>query len=214
MAPVQVLCVCTHNRTRSVLMGGLLTMHMTQAGVDGSTRAAGLGEPGKPVTSDTVRLLAERGVDVQDRLSRRINGDDVAWADLILTAERMHVVEIVGRWPEAFPKTLTLPELVSRAKVTGRQPTAGLHGWLEDLSYDRPRGMEYLDADDIGEIDDPTGGSPVDWRECADRVDALTRRTAALLAAAAVDQPLVDQPLTRAPLTRRPLIGPPAIGEP
>jgi protein-tyrosine-phosphatase len=197
-------------------MSGLLTMHMTLAGVDGSTRAAGLGEPGKPVTSDTVQLLAERGIDVQSRLSRRINGDDVTWADLILTAERMHVVEIVGRWPEAFSKTLTLPELVDRARVTGRQPTLGLHAWLAELALDRPRGLEYLDAEEVGEIDDPTGGSPVDWRECADRVDNLTRRAATLLATATatISRPTIDEPVAAEPVTEEPVTAEPAIGEP
>jgi len=181
MAPVRVLSVCTHNRTRSVLIGALLTHHLDEAGADGGVRAVGFGEPGLPATSGTTRFLASRGVDVRHHRSQRITGDDVALADLILTAERMHVVEIAGRWHGAFDKTMTLPELVQRCEDAPHAAEVGFPAWLDAMAINRPHQLDYLDAD-IDEIADPTGQSPAVWRACVDQIDDLTTRLAKMLA--------------------------------
>lgn len=168
------------------MIGGLLVLHLHEARVDGAiqaVRAAGFGEPGLPTTTEARRLLAARRVDVRNHRSRRITDDDIARADLIVTAERMHVVEIAGRWPGAFAKTMTLPELVQRGE--GVERAEGMEGvgfteWLEAMAVGRPHNLDYLDAD-IGEIADPTGQSPEMWRTCVDQIDDLTGRAASLL---------------------------------
>jgi len=181
MTPVRVLSVCTHNRTRSVLVGGLLTQHFERDGVDGGVRAVGFGDSGLPATTETIRLLASRGVDVRDHRSRQITGEDVIGADLIVTAERMHVIEIAGRWPDAFDKTMTLPELVQRGEGAPRPDQTGITSWLDAMSLGRPHNLDYLDAD-IDEIADPTGQPPAAWRKCTDQIDDLTARLAKMLA--------------------------------
>ena len=184
MTPTRILAVCSHNRTRSVMIGGLLVLHLCEARVDGAVkavRAVGFGESGLPTTAEARRLLAERRVDVRHHRSKRISDDDVARADLIVTAERMHVVEIAGRWPGAFAKTMTLPELVQRGEAVERVNDVGFTGWLDAMAVGRPHHLDYLDAD-IGEIEDPTGQSPGVWKTCIDEIDDLTSRAAGLLA--------------------------------
>lgn len=183
MTPTRILTVCTHNRTRSVMIGGLLVLHLCEARVDGAieaVRAVGFGEPGLPTTAEARRLLAARRVDVRHHRSRRISDADVARADLIVTAERMHVVEIAGRWPGAFAKTMTLPELVQRGEKVQRMNGVGFTEWLDAMAVGRPHNLDYLDAD-IAEIADPTGQPPAVWKTCIDQIDDLTGRAAGLL---------------------------------
>jgi protein-tyrosine-phosphatase len=183
MTPARILIVCSHNRTRSVMIGGLLVLHLCEARVDGAikaVRAVGFDEPGLPTTTEACRLLAARRVDVRHHRSRRITDDDVSRADLIVTAERMHVVEIAGRWPGAFAKTMTLPELVQRGEGVEGVGGVGFTGWLDAMAVGRPHHLDYLDAN-IGEIADPTGQSPGIWKTCVGQIDDLTSRAAGLL---------------------------------
>ena len=181
MAAVRVLSVCTHNRTRSVLVGALLTRHMNRVHVPGAVRAAGFREPGHPPTPQTIQLLAACDIDVSGHTSRHVAENDVNAADIIVTAERMHVVEIAGRWPGSFVKTMTLPELAMRGAGTHVGADGDIARWLEQISVGRPTELDYLDADDIGEIADPTGMPPNVWRASFEQIDALTSTMATML---------------------------------
>lgn len=160
----------------------MLTRHLAVLGVEGSVHAAGFGEPGLAPTADTTRYLATRGIDVSVRRSRRVGAADVERADLIVTAERMHVVEIAGRWPDAFERTMTLPEVVQRSRAVDVSACIDLAALLDAVSIGRPHHLDYLDAD-IDEIPDPTGEPPGAWRATIEVIDALTAELAALLAA-------------------------------
>lgn len=178
---LRVLSVCTHNRTRSVLMGALLAAHLEECGVDAVVATAGTGSEGLPAIDRAVRVLASRGIDVDHHRSRKIDAPLITGADLVITAEQQHVVSIAGRWPAAFSRTFTLPEIVSRAQVVGPRHGRSLDEWLSALGEDRPEALAYLDATDVGDIADPTGHSPLVWDECYARIDALTRRLAEVL---------------------------------
>lgn len=181
---IQVLCVCTHNRTRSVMMKTLLGGHLDEAGVPHRLVSAGLHGNGGRATHGALEQLALRGYDASDHLSHLITADDVAGSDLIITAETLHVAEIAGVWHDAFERAFTLPELIDRS--AGRQPAGSLADWLETINEGRPTALDYLDAD-IGEIADPTGEGPSQWRTSGKMIDALTARLAASLAALDLD---------------------------
>ena len=178
----QFLAVCTHNRTRSVMMGALLGDHLARSGVLVDVSTAGLRETGQPPTAETVRLLAARGFDVSDHRSQQLSADLIDASQLILTAERQHVVHIAGRWRAAFVRTFTLPEIVTRGEAVGRKGSSSLDEWLTVLNAGRPTGLDYMSATEVPEIADPTGRSPSIWRASFDEIDGLTRRLAALLA--------------------------------
>ncbi len=179
---LRVLAVCRHNRTRSVIMGGLIEQYAKNRGVNVVVRSAGFSEAGGELPTDTaVRLLKERGVDVSAYLSHYLNTSGVVGADLIVTAEHKHVVAIAGRWPEAYANTFTLPEIVElgeRIGPRGRTPTVE---WLNALHAERPDPLGYLDAK-VGEIADPTGRSPAEWAATFTTIDDLTARLVTLLA--------------------------------
>lgn len=182
---VRVLSVCSHNRTRSVLTGALLSKHASKLGIDLHIETAGFAEEGQPPTARVADVLRSMRLDVDRYASRRVTADAVRSADVIVTAERRHVVEIAGAWPQALPKTMTLPEIVHRADALARRggpPIPALDEWLAKLNEGRPTALDYLDATDVGEIDDPTGDGPAGFRQCFERIDTLTNGLALHLA--------------------------------
>lgn len=181
VSELRVLCVCTHNQTRSVLAAALVDHHLREAGVSAVVGSAGMVGGGSPPTEETVRLLGVRGIDVSAQRSRRLDDATAAAADLIVTAEHDHVIQIVGRTPTLFPRTFTLPELVQRAEGLGDVDELSLSEWLRALADGRPAAFDYLDAP-VGEIGDPTGRSRRDWTEAFATIDDLTRRLARLIA--------------------------------
>jgi protein-tyrosine phosphatase len=181
MSGLRILCVCTHNRTRSVLMAAFLREHLARCGVVAEVNTAGFRDEGLPPTEMTVRLLAARGIDVSDHRSRRVSGDLVAWADLVLTAERDHVVRIAGDHLGAFVRTFTLPELLVRAQTAGPRRGGPLGEWLAAVNAGRPGAVGYL-LTPIPELADPTGRAPAMWEAAAREIDSLCRRLARPLA--------------------------------
>jgi len=177
---IEVLCLCTHNRTRSVLMAALLGAHpvlrSTVSVSTGGFRAAGL----RP-TEPAVRILRGRGIDVEGHRSRTVDDAAVRAADLILTAEHRHVVDVAGRWPDAFRRTFTLPELVVRARRCGPRAGRPLDEWLDEVGVGRPTALAYLDDPTVGEIPDPTAQPERVWDEVLRRLDDLVARAAEVL---------------------------------
>ncbi len=174
------LAVCTHNRTRSVMMAALFQEHATAKGVAATTMSAGTTRGGEPPTDTAVRLLAARNIDVARHQSTAISDSSIAAADIVFAAEQAHVISIAGRWPDAFARTFTLTELVTLGDGVGPIGTRPLTDWLAEINDGRPRGLDYLDAH-VGEIDDPTGKAPSVWAASFAQIDDLTNRLAALL---------------------------------
>ena len=181
-ANVRVLAVCTHNRTRSVLMANLFRLHAASVGLPDLTKSGGFSEHGGEEPTDrTVRYLKTRGVDVSGYRSHWMSDHSIRGAHLIVTAEQAHVITIAGRWPNSFDYTFTLPEIVERGEATGPRKGRPLGDWLAELNLWRPAPLDYLDTT-VGEIADPTGSSPATWNAAFERIDDLTERLAILLA--------------------------------
>ena len=178
--PLRVLSVCTHNRTRSVMTGALLQRQLVRLHVPATVDTAGTQPDGQPAMERAVRMLAERGIDVSEHRSQPLTEDLVLGSDLIVTAERAHVVNIAGRWPGVFAATFTLPEIVALVaddERNGRPVTE----WLAEVSAERRTGLDYFDALDIGEIEDPTGRQPAVWDRVFAEIDQLTNDLAMAL---------------------------------
>ena len=158
---LRVLTVCTHNRTRSVMMAALLERLLTTELGDGavSVRSAGFGPVGLPAIPDAVDAMKRRGLDVSGHRSSEPTGHLVDGADVILTAERDHVVQIAALAPSALPRAMTLPEFLDRTAAAGAllDGAAGrtVREQLAMLTADRAAG-EYLRSA-VPEVDDPTG---------------------------------------------------------
>lgn len=177
---MRLLTVCTHNRTRSVLMAGLLWQRLRQAGLEPIVESVGFGPGEMPPTPETVDLLRRAGVDANDHLSRRATPEIVRSADLIICAERQHVVRLVVEEGGDFRRIFTLPELRMRLDALGSMPMPDLAAALELLNEGRPRGGAYL-QNDVPEVHDPTGGPPSEWEQAWVSIEGACTRVAATL---------------------------------
>lgn len=178
---LHILAVCTHNRTRSVMMSGLLEEHARHRGLNVVVKSAGFSEAGGEAPTDTaVRLLTGRGIDVSGYRSHYLSNSGTTGADLIVTAEHGHVVTLAGRWPHVYNRTFTLPEVVGLGERVGGRGRRPPTEWLAVLHAERLDPFQYLNTA-VGEIADPTGGSPARWSACFSQIDDLTARLIALL---------------------------------
>ena len=163
-APFNVLVLCTHNRTRSVMMAGLLRKHLGNDRRFGVT-SAGFREEGLPALPEAVALLAEQGIDASGHLSRRVTPEMVRSANLVLTAEKQHVVSVVADLGGDFDRVFTLLEFVHYAT----SPTDA-----------RPRGAVYMRIN-VAEVEDPTGRQPAVWRNVFNGMDTWCHQVAAIM---------------------------------
>ncbi|HEX2096887.1 MAG TPA: arsenate reductase ArsC [Solirubrobacterales bacterium] len=77
----RVLFVCLHNAGRSQMSEALFT----RAAADGhEARSAGT-TPAREVNPVAIEALAELGIEVGDRVPRRLSREDAEWADVVVT---------------------------------------------------------------------------------------------------------------------------------
>ena len=152
-------------------------------------RSSGFGPVDLPAIDDAVAAMRRRGLDVSTHRSSTTTASLVDGADLILTAERDHVVKIAALSSAAFRRALTLPEFLAATArgIDGDDIDTGgdggdIRAWVESLTAERTAG-EYLRAD-VPEVDDPTGSAPRTFeaavvdieQQCDDVAAQLARR--------------------------------------
>ena len=77
----RVLFVCLHNAGRSQMSEALFARAATGRQ---EARSAGT-EPGKRVHPEVVKAMAELGIDLADRVPRKLSPADAEWADVVVT---------------------------------------------------------------------------------------------------------------------------------
>ncbi len=170
---LKILTVCSHNRTRSVM-----AMAMIQDGLDrrlgegrAIVRSLGFGPEELPAIPDAVEAMRRRGLDVTGHRSRRVTAERIAPADMILTAERDHVVKIAAMSQPAYRRTFTLPEFLTRVTSDPVADGRPLGAWMEELTADRSA-ADYLRSE-AQDVWDPTGSSRRHFAEQVDRIAAM-----------------------------------------
>lgn len=164
VAQVRILVLCAHNRTRSVMITGLLRKYLA---VDPRfvVESAGFGPEGLPALPEAVQMLAEQGIYMGEHRSRLATAQMVRDAHLILTADKRQVLSATADLGGEFDKTYTLPEYVHR-----------LHHTMEE----RPRGFAYV-ASSVAEVEDPTGRMPSVWKSVFIGIDGWCQQVATSL---------------------------------
>jgi protein-tyrosine phosphatase len=180
--PAEILTVCSHNRTRSVMMAAMLDAMFAERLGDGAVvvRSSGFGPEQLPAIDDAVDAMRRRGLDVSAHRSSSTTRSLVEGADLILTAERDHVVKIAALSPAAFRRALTLPEFLDAAAGGAETGAEGLRSWVESLTQGRTAGG-YLRAA-VPQVTDPTGSPPRAFEAAVVAIEQQCREAVARLA--------------------------------
>jgi len=164
------------------MMSALLADHLHHVQVPSDVASAGTtAETLAPIPGVSEQMY-RLGVTLPPYVGRQVDADLVRSADLIVTAEPHHVVWIAGRWPEAFSKTYTLPELVTYGEDVGPRRNENLSTWLTRAANVRPPTRAYLEPTAVATVADPTGAPEEKWIRVADQIDDLCGRLALLLA--------------------------------
>jgi protein-tyrosine-phosphatase len=106
--------------------------------------------------------------------------DDLTDLDVVLAAERNHVVRVAALSPQVFGRAMTLPEFLERALAV-EQNADDASGWVTLLTADSTA-SSYLSGA-TPEIFDPTGSAPRAFEAAVARLEAQCREAAQLLAA-------------------------------
>lgn len=176
---VSVLAVCSYNRVRSVMVEQLLRRAVAGAGIDARVRSAGFADGGRPAMPDTVNVLRAMHLDATGHISTRVEPALVHDADLVLTAERLHVIRLVEDDARLFKKVFTLPEFAELAAVAGPRDGRPFGEWLAIVGFGRTHAT-FL-AGQTPEIGDPTGMTLGSFAAAAERIDGWCRTIASLL---------------------------------
>jgi protein-tyrosine phosphatase len=180
--PLRILTVCTHNRTRSVMTAAMLDAMSTERLGGGAVEivSSGFGPPDLRAIDDAVDAMKRRGLDVSAHRSSTTTAALVDRADLILTAERDHVVKIAALSPDAFRRSMTLPEFLAAAAAAGPGSDTDLRSWVESLTEQRTAGA-YLRAN-VPEVVDPTGSPRRAFEAAVVELEQQCREVVAYLA--------------------------------
>jgi protein-tyrosine phosphatase len=160
---------------------GLVRQKVDERGLAVEVSSAGLIADGVPATDTAVTTMADRGIDIEAHLSRRIRSDLLGQADLIVAMTREHVREVAVMRPDLYEITFTLKELVRRGEEAGaRRRDEPLRDWLVSLHAER-RPLDHLGSSLVDDVADPVGQGPRVYEGTADELDELTSRLVDLL---------------------------------
>ncbi len=176
-----LLFVCTGNLCRSPMAAALARNVLAGRAEAVDVVSAGLLRGGEPATDEVVHLMKRRGLDLSAHRSRRVDDALVPPPDLILGMARLHARAVVDGFPQLFPRTFTLKDLVVRGRSQGpRRPGEALDTYLARVGADR--GFETLagtnSADDIA---DPIGGDLPAHERCAAELEVAVTALADLV---------------------------------
>ena len=158
----------------------LLAHHLTLRGMDARVHSAGTIGWGGPATDHAVEVLAARGLDLTQHMSRRLSGEIVSDADLVVGMTRDHVGGVLAHDPSAVERAFVIGEIVRLGRRVGhRRRDQTLREWCAEVAEQRPpRRPPGLGAD---EIDDPVGLGLEVYQHTAGRLDSLCAEIAALI---------------------------------
>jgi protein-tyrosine phosphatase len=179
---VDVLFICTGNLCRSPSAAWFLGQRINRYGPpDVTVESAGtLGS----LAEIPEKLILEGeafGLNFNGHVSRKVDREAIARADLIIGMAREHVREIVLADNPSFSKTFTLREFVRRGEEAGPRPAdESLEEWLLHVGASR-RHIDLIGDSPLDDTPDPMGGFSEDYRRMLEEVDALTSRLHALV---------------------------------
>lgn len=142
----------------------------------GSAGVRGL--DGAPPSDGSVAAMARMGLDISAHRARSCTVDLLDQADLVVTMEARHVVDLVALAPDVLGRTFPLRELaltgdgtLAPALPNGSADQHGLARWLAAQGEGRST-RDYL-HDLQFDVADPIGSTRARYRRCAAELDEL-----------------------------------------
>ncbi len=160
------------------MLASILRERLGEGSVD--VRSSGFGPVGLPPIEEAVEAMRRRGLDVSSHRSSATTRELVESAEVILTAERQHVVKIAALSADAFRQAMTLPEFLAAASSASDE-TDGVRSWVRALTEQR-RASAYL-RESVPEVADPTGSATRAFEAAVVTIEQQCREVAALLVA-------------------------------
>lgn len=161
---IDILVVCSGNVCRSPYIAARLRALLPEARISSAGTTA---LEGAPPVDDVMRALARHGIreysDVGGSLTRGL----IRNARLVVTATRLHRVDVVTMEPQAAGRTFTLKEL---ARVVGADPS--IHGLDEVVAHAAHAAQEPEEIDYDDDLQDPYGLEWPAYDKMAAEVDA------------------------------------------
>lgn len=175
-----ILVVCTGNICRSPIAEGLLRGELLRRFGDGAplvSSAGTAGWEGSPASAEGVEAAAELGVDISAHRARKVRGELLREADLIVCMAGEHRDRLVAQLPEVAGRTFTLKELV---RLLEPQPLASADAspWTMAPRIARAHAMRQIDpaTHPDEDIADPLGQPLEAYRAIAWELEEWTTR--------------------------------------
>jgi len=166
----RVLFVCTANECRSPFAEALARQLAAEADLPISFESAGLDAWRRP-TPDVGRLHArERGLDLDQHVSRSVPWDDLGVYDVLLPLARSHSRELVAVDPSVRPRLFTVKQFARWLADHPRPRRAAIGPWLDVVAADRPA-SELIGASSADDVADPIGRPIEEWRAMSADLD-------------------------------------------
>ena len=159
------------------MLASMLRERLGEGSVD--VVSSGFGPVGLPPIGEAVEAMRRRGLDVSSHRSSATTRELVEGVDLILTAERQHVVKIASLSPAAFRQAMTLPEFLAAA-ASSASVRSRRHPVVVATLTEGRTASAYL-REYVPEVADPTGSVSRVFEAAVVAIEQQCREVAALL---------------------------------
>lgn len=174
--PVNLLFICTANQCRSPMAAAIARYELTLRAVPGLVSSAGFLDGGSPAAKAAERACAERGLDLSRHISQHVDEDMLGRADVVLTMEGGHVLDIAAIDPELARRAVPLGAAVAASEAAAAPQSVPLgpdelRAWATASNRDLA-----VVLDPRHDVADPMGASLRRHRQTRDQlVESISR---------------------------------------